>query len=67
MTGEDHCSMDDDPPTEGMCYLHLRTPDEWDGGREGGFQRRGGEVGRSERRSDDAVRCGRFQCIHRFG
>ena len=37
------------------------------GGREGGFQRRDGEVGRSERRSDDAVRCGRFQCAHRCG
>ena len=31
------------------------------------LQRRGGEVGRSERRSDDAVHCGRFQCKHRCG
>ena len=25
MAGEDHCSMDDDPPTDGMCHLRLRT------------------------------------------
>ena len=31
MAGEDHCSMDDDPPTYGMCHLRLWTPD---GGRE---------------------------------
>ena len=27
MAGEDHCRMDDDPPTDGMCHLRLRTPD----------------------------------------
>ena len=56
MAGEDHCRMDDDPPTDGMCHLRLRTPYGWGGGRDGGLQRRGREVGRSERRSDDAVR-----------
>ena len=25
MAGEDHCRMDDDPPTDGMCHLRLRT------------------------------------------
>ena len=25
--GEDHCSMDDEPPTDGMCHLRIRTPD----------------------------------------
>ena len=33
----------------------------------GDFQRRGREVGQSERWSDDAVCCGRFQCAHRYG
>ena len=60
MAGEDHCSLDDDPPTDGMYHLRLRTPDGWDGGREGGFRRRGGDVGWSERRPDDSVRCRRF-------
>ena len=23
MVGEDHCRMDDDPPTDGMCHLRL--------------------------------------------
>ena len=27
MAGEDHCRMDDDPPTYVMCHLRLRTPD----------------------------------------
>ena len=27
MGGEDHCRMDDAPPTYGMCHLRLRTPD----------------------------------------
>ena len=27
MIGEDHCSMDDDSPTDGMWHLRLRTPD----------------------------------------
>ena len=27
MAGDDHCSMDDDPPTDGICHLRLRTPD----------------------------------------
>ena len=27
MAGEDHCRMNDDPPTDGMCHLRLRTPD----------------------------------------
>ena len=27
MAGEDHCRMDDDPPTDGMCHLRLRTPE----------------------------------------
>ena len=27
MAGEDHCSLDDDPPRDGMCHLRLRTPD----------------------------------------
>ena len=27
MAGDDHCSMDDDPPTDSVCHLHLRTPD----------------------------------------
>ena len=58
--------MNDDPPY-GMCHVRLRTPDGWNGGIEGGFQGRGGEVGLSERRSDDARRCGRFQCAHRCG
>ena len=26
MAGEDHCSMYDDPPTDGMCHLRLWTP-----------------------------------------
>ena len=59
--------MDDVPPTDGTCHLRLRTPYGWDGGREGDFQRKGGEVGRSERRLDDAACCGRFQCTHRGG
>ena len=25
MAGEDHCRMDDDPPTDGMCHLRLWT------------------------------------------
>ena len=27
MAGEDHCNKDDDPPTDGMGHLRLRTPD----------------------------------------
>ena len=27
MAGEDHCSMDDDPSTDGMCHLRLRATD----------------------------------------
>ena len=27
MAGEDHCRMDDDPPTDDMCPLRLRIPD----------------------------------------
>ena len=27
MAGEDNCSMDHDPPTDGMCHLRLRTPE----------------------------------------
>ena len=67
MAGEDHCRIDDDPPTDGICHLRLLTSDGYDGVREGGFLRRGGDVGRSERQSDDAVRCRRFQCTHRWG
>ena len=26
MPGEDHRSMDDDPPTDGMCHLRLLNP-----------------------------------------
>ena len=66
MAGEDHCRMHDDPPTDGMCHLRLRTPDGWGGGRKGSFQRR--DSGWSGRRPDDnAVRCWRFQCAHRCG
>ena len=26
MAGEDHCSMNYEPPTDGVCHLRLRTP-----------------------------------------
>ena len=67
MAGEDHCSMNDKPPTDGVCHIRLRTPHGYGMGREGGFQRRGVEDGCSGRRPDDDVRCGRFQCAHRCG
>ena len=38
MAGEDHCRMDDDPPTDGICHLRLRTPDGYDDGREEVFR-----------------------------
>ena len=60
MTGEDHCSMDDDPPTDGMCHPRIRR--HW--AEKEAFRE---EVGRPERRSDDAVNCRRFQCAHRCG
>ena len=43
-----------------VCVICVYGPQTGRTEAEGGFQRRGGEVGRSERRSDDAVRCGDF-------
>ena len=52
--------MDDDPPTDGMCHPRIRR--HW--AEKEAFRE---EVGRPERRSDDAVHCRRFQCAHRCG
>ena len=48
MAGEDHCRMGDDPPTDGMCHLRLRTPRRVGRRQRRSFQRRGGDVGLSD-------------------
>ena len=64
---EDHCSMDDDSPTDGMCHLRLRTQTGRTEAEKEAFRKEVESLAGLSDVQTDAVRCGRFQCAHRCG